>query len=263
MKIDYQMARSAKSGFRLFQALSLDVVGGALAMGVLAVHVLGVYPNPWWWVVLALAVWVVYTADHLLDGLLQKADSVMFRHRLHFHFRYVFAVFLLVAAGTAVVIVVVCLNLKIFWTGIGLSMAVLLYLALVYFGQKKNFYFQKEFFISLFYVSGIWLAPVIWNHHRLVFSQWAMPVLLMVMAWAEGLVMTYYESVNDRRDHKHSFCTFYGASATRRIAGFLLSFSFFAAGLMAIFSPQQQSEFIILSLMSALLLLLVFFPCIF
>ena len=69
--------RYAGNLLQLFQAFSLDVVIGALAVGLFAIKLLLVRPNPWWWLVLALSVWVVYTADHLIDGFQQKQNIIL------------------------------------------------------------------------------------------------------------------------------------------------------------------------------------------
>ena len=74
---------NTKSPQPLYQILSLDVVLGAVSVGVFATQLLQVKANPYWWIILAVAVWVIYTFDHLVDGFKKKGESTIYRHRFH------------------------------------------------------------------------------------------------------------------------------------------------------------------------------------
>ncbi len=249
--------------FQLFQAFSLDVVVGSLAMGFFAVQLLHVHPNPWWWLVLALSVWVVYTGDHLLDGFQRKQAATMFRHRIHYRFRYLFMVVLLLAALSAVVLTRVFLDSRIFLGGLALGLAALVYLGLVYLARKRGFYFQKELVISLFYVAGIWLAPVIWQGSSFSYVLITGVAILFLLAWAEGLIMACFEHEYDSVDKTHSFSTFYGLARTKKLSAVLLISALTFSLVVAFFKPVFQSEFILLAVLSALLMLLLIFPSFF
>lgn len=246
-----------------FQAFSMDVVMGALASGYFAVKLLYVSVNPYWWLVLALSVWAVYTGDHLLDGFFQKQAATMFRHRMHYRHRYLFIVALLSAAFTSVVLVWIFMDRFILFGGIVMGVAALVYLTFIYFGRKKNFYFHKELFISIFYVSGVWLAPVVWYGKPLSIPAITSMFIYFLLAWAEGLMMAYYEQVNDRGDRSQSFCTFYGVSVTRNLTGILLMSGMLLSLTMVFFAPALKKEFFLLIIMSSSLMLLLFFPVFF
>ncbi len=257
-----------KKGFavlllRLFQSFSLDVVGGSLAMGVFATKVLGITANGWWWLVLALSVWAVYTGDHLLDGYQQKQWATMFRHRIHYRFRYFLIVLLILAAFTSVALVALFMERRILTGGIFLGLGVLIYLGLNYLGRKSGFYFHKEFFISLFYVSGIWLAPVIWYNKPLPGQVVAGMVVLFLLGWAEGLMMAYFEQRFDEDDHAQSFSTFYGLSATRKLAGLLMILAMLLSLALILSADSLNKAFYLLFVLSVLLFLLPAFPAFF
>ncbi len=249
--------------FQLFQAFSLDVVVGSLAIGFFAVQLLHVHPNPWWWLVLALSVWVVYTGDHLLDGFQRKQAATMFRHRIHYRFRYLFMVVLLLAALSAVVLTRVFLDSRIFQGGLALGLAALVYLGLVYLARKRGFYFQKELVISLFYVAGIWLAPVIWQGSSFSYVLIAGVAILFLLAWAEGLIMACFEHEYDSVDKTHSFSTFYGLARTKKLSAVLLISALTFSLVVAFSKPVFQREFILLAVLSAFLILLLIFPSFF
>lgn len=248
---------------QIFQAFSLDVVIGSLAMGVFAIKILHVQANPWWWPVLALSVWVVYTGDHLVDGYHRKQAATMFRHRIHYQYRYLLILLLILAATVAVVLVWMFMDRRILVGGIILGLCAMFYLGLVYLGRKRDFYFQKEFFISLFYVAGIWLAPDIWYGGHVSFRLAGSLVILLLFAWAEGLLMAFFEQEADKDDKTHSFCTYYGAVPTRNLSGALLLTGLFFSMMCAFLIPALRNEFILMAVLSVSLIQLLAFSSFF
>ncbi len=222
-----------------------------------------VKPNPWWWPVLALSVWAVYTADHLLDGYAQKNDSVIFRHRFHYRHRYFFWTALGIVSLTAIVLVWHFLELKILFFGLLLGVAALAYLALVLLTQKSGYYFHKEFFISLFYVAGIWLAPLVWYRKAPGYGLLAVMVVVVILAWAEGLIMSVFEYGDDRRAQMQSFTTFYGVQVTRQVVSALLTLSFAGLTFLFIRQPAYRPETLILAVLEIILVSLLIFKSFF
>ncbi len=200
--------------FKWIHALSLDVVLGALSVGLFVIHVLNVSPPLCWWSVLATAVWSVYTADHLLDGAGGGVDSQMFRHQLHYKERKILIIFLILSGSYALICSLFCFDLPIITGGIMLGVFVVFYLVFTFVARKYNFYFQKEFFVSLVYVSGIWFAPLIW------YGVSPPPVILVIFiifflfGWIDGLMIASLDRQRDLQDHQISFATYYGNRAT-------------------------------------------------
>ncbi|VAW29139.1 hypothetical protein MNBD_BACTEROID07-1241 [hydrothermal vent metagenome] len=248
---------------QLFQATSLDVVIGAVAGGVFAVNILAVKPNFWWWPVLIMSVWVVYTSDHLIDGFHQKRAATIFRHRLHYRFRYFFMAAIAIFSLLTLILVLVFLDIRLLLWGIAVGFGALIYLGFIILGRKKGFYFQKEFFISLFYVIGIWLAPLLWYGRALPFTAILTMAIFVLLVWAEGLLTALYEREPDRGGQMQSFCTFYGQQTTQRLILILLILSMlFSLGLL--FSvPSLRMEFLILIIMTISLMAIHFFPSFF
>ena len=239
---------------RLFQALSLDVTGGALAGGVFAVKFLQVKPNPWWWPVLALSVWAVYTADHLVDGYSQKSNAVIFRHRFHYRYRHFFTLAVGVAAIAAVALVWFFMDRHILLWGLLLGVGALVYLLLIAKVYKSGFYFHKEFFIGLFYVAGIWLAPVFWYGAPLTTVQMVTLLIFVLLVWAEGLLVSAFELQDDRAESMGSFATFYGVKSTRKFALGLLLVVLLSLGVLLFTRPALRTGFLLLMAMDGLLI---------
>jgi len=208
--------------FKWFHALSLDVVLGALATGLFVVKVLEV-SVPWsWWVVLATAVWSVYTADHLLDGKAMGTSSLMFRHRLHFKKRQLFLILLVFAAASALLLSFLYFDRKVLGGGIILGLVTAAYLWLVSVSRNKGAYFQKELFVSVVYVTGIWFAPVIWKGGALSLPVVMIWVIFVLMGWVDGLMIAALDWQRDGQEHQQSFATYYGIKVTDRLVVLLL-----------------------------------------
>ena len=93
----------------IFQILSLDVILGSIAVGIFATAVLKVQPNPWWWIILPVSVWVVYTLDHLIDGFKKRDESTIYRHRFHYKYRNILGMLVVLFGLTAVILSIIFL----------------------------------------------------------------------------------------------------------------------------------------------------------
>jgi hypothetical protein len=249
----------------LYQVLSIDVVLGTLAVGSFAVRLLGVSPQPVWWFVLPLAVWSVYTLDHLLDGLRLGGTSSIFRHRYHYeHSRPLFIA--VAAAGvTALTLSLWQFEPAIITGGLLLGLVVLLYLAAQFFLPPETPFVPKELIIALVYVGGVVLAPVIWYGKVPSTSILVIFTALILLAWCEGTLASWFEIELDRQDGQRSFSLFAGKQTGRRVVMGLLTFMFAALLLLTLVTREEKlrTAFLIEAIMAALLLSILAFPAFF
>lgn len=204
------------------QLLSIDVVIGALSMGLFAVKLFQVSPGFLWWVVLALSVWVIYTVDHLIDSFSMKNEAIIVRHQLHYQYRYLFIVLISILIATILFIVWFFLDRRIFVGGIALGFGALIYFGMITLGREKKLCFQKEFFISLFYIAGIWFTPVLLSGKEISPFNYSIIALFIVLVWTEGIIIAVYEYSKDIKDNHISFVTFFG----RKRSNYFLIFQF-------------------------------------
>ena len=244
----------------LFQVFSLDVTGGALASGYFWARLLGVSVRPVWLLVLALSVWVVYTADHLVDGMAKKHLATIRRHRFHYRYRYIIAGTLILAALSAVWLARFFLGENVFKNGLILGMLALVYLSLVFVVRKSRFYFHKEFFIALFYVAGTALAPVTWYHRPLSATVTVLLIVYVLLAWSESILMSFYEKDEDQKDQLESFTTYYGPSFTLKFMRILLVVLAVFLAMSALLCSLWRGYFFLLWIMDVFLLFLSLFP---
>jgi len=247
----------------LYQVLSLDVVLGSLSVGLFAIIILGVDPNSVWWIVLPLAVWSIYTFDHLVDGFKKKGQSHIYRHRFHYHNRKILFPLIIILGSAAISLSFIFLDEQIIFFGLGLSVFVIFYFILVSFQDKlKIRYIQKEFFIAVVYILGILLAPLVWHQQQLSFPQNFVFSILFVLAWAESVIISYHDFNLDKADGLKSFSIFHGLKKTRIILTILFCAVaiILIAGLVLFDDKVIVGALIIELLMNLILLALIYFP---
>lgn len=249
----------------LFQVLSLDVVLGSLAVGLFAIKLLDVEANSWWWLILPVSVWVVYTVDHLLDGFNLKGNSSIYRHNFHFQNRRIIITFMLVLGIAAIVLAFFFLDARIIKGGIGLGLIVLLYQGMNAANKRSdNFFFQKEFFIAVVYVVGIFLAPVVWHNMHLSGERLSIALILIALVFAESVIISWFDFEKDKKDGLTSFTVNFGKTQTRKfmrifLAGIFLLTLFF----IWFFHFQLLFYLLILLVMNAILFFILTKPTLF
>lgn len=106
---------------------------------------------------LGIAVWLIYTMDHLLDGLTVKNDGAL-RHVFHRKHRWPIFGAWTILAFTGLMISF-RLPVRTMEAGLILSLVVLIYFFLVYQFRARQLY-HKELFGAFIYTSGIFLPSL-------------------------------------------------------------------------------------------------------
>ncbi len=246
-----------KNSIRVLQALSLDVVAGALAMGLFALKWCNVSLPRVWWLILAMAVWIIYTADHLIDSLKKKERAVIFRHRMHYRFRIPIAVFIVVLALITLTLSIIYLNQRIILAGALLSFTVLTYLLFIALFHLQEKYFLKEIFIAVIYVLGIWLAPLVSGSGYPTGFTFVLLAGFILLVFSEGVLVSRYEMELDKHDAHPSFARYFGDKTTDQIVKYILITVFITTIIMAFFTKSMyRTGFIIEAVMTIFLFLM-------
>lgn len=228
--------------YAYLQWLSVDVAAGALAGGCMAQGVCGVAVHGSWYVVLPMAVWVVYTLDHLLDARRLGARASTPRHRFHHvHFTTIAAV----AAGVGVL----TFGLAVWGMGLpglafGACMAALTggHLLLVrWAGSRVAPWLLKELGVALVYVLGIWGWPLWLSHDRLTPALLLPVVQYLALALANLLTFSWFERESDAADGQTSFVLAIGSRAAQ---GTIVALVAIALGCMLVLTGMEGSDMI-------------------
>jgi 4-hydroxybenzoate polyprenyltransferase len=246
---------------KTFRALSLDVVTGVLAMAIFAAKLLNENISAYWLLILCLATWAFYTFDHLIDALKTKGDTNNYRHKFHYQqFKLMLSLSIL-AATAALILSIALLEKQIIIKGSILGIVVLSYFVVVYKHKGRNPLLQKEFFIALVYVAGIWLVPLVKFDSLPPIEVFLIMVYLFIMAWAEGIMAAFYDYENDEKDGHGSFAIVFGKKNTHIFLK--ISLLLVAATIITsiLFSDNKfHLALIIILLMNSILLVIVSLP---
>lgn len=164
-------------------------------------------PMRWaWYVLLPLAVWTIYTSDHLLDAWRLGDRASTDRHRFHVRHFKLLALLTGISALACLVLAVVFLRLQGILFGFAMGGFVVLHLLIVRLvGERTSPLLIKEFGVAFVYAAGIWGLPLInsgeWRHLSgiLPFVQFLLLALVNLMEFS------LFEIETDAKDGHTSF----------------------------------------------------------
>lgn len=186
--------------YQKLRILSIDIVLGALSGGIMAAKVFDAQPVVVWWFVLALAVWIIYTADHLIDANKLKDKAASKRRYFYFkNFRIVVIIeFFLI--GLTAFLSFWFFDKKTIYFGVAMVVFVTVYLLLVQIkGSEKQVWLQKELIVAIVYTVGIWAVPVL-ESPEIRLPELMILVSFFITVWADILLIAFFEIKNDRQD---------------------------------------------------------------
>ncbi|MBN2176016.1 MAG: hypothetical protein JW731_17935 [Bacteroidales bacterium] len=209
--------------FEFLHTLSIDVVLGSIFCALMVVHILSSNPGPAFWFVLPTTVWILYTLDHLVDGLKLKYHAHTYRHWFHYHNRRIlfFIIAILVLANLAITLQ--WMDLKVLIFGIILGSVAILYLFFVFvIGGRKTVLLQKEFMVASIYTCGIWGAPLVLLDFTVSGEVLFLIVSFFLLALADIMLFSIYEMTSDKNDQHVTLAVRFGSLNTTGVVYSLL-----------------------------------------
>lgn len=142
--------------FGYAEILSIDICIGVVGSGALAASLLHAEMRLAWWLLLPAAVWVIYTADHLLDARKIRKDFANARHEFHRRHFIALATLAVLAAVGCFLAAVFFLSDIVVKGGLLLCLLAAFHLAMAFWGKIR---FGKEISVAVIYSLGVWFAP--------------------------------------------------------------------------------------------------------
>jgi len=194
--------------------LSLDVVLGGACGLLLAEDVTGTRVPGAVWIALPLAIWVVYTADHLLDARRFGRRVFSYRHRFHARHRRVLSRAVLAAGAAGLAVALVGLPSRLALGGLGLAGAIAVYLAAAQ--RLERWPLPKEPLTAALYAAGIWFAPLLLSTQT---TRWTGRALALHALAAALNLMAFgvFEARVDERQGSASLARTIGLPTARRL----------------------------------------------
>ena len=164
---------------------------------------------------MGVTVWIIYTADHLMDALTIKKEASTERHRFHQrHFKI-----LVVCLSIAVVIDLTLLffiRAKILHAGFILAAIVILYLLI-----NRWLGFVKEFVIALVYCGGVLLPALSLKACSVSVPEIVLIISFLLTALSNLIIFSRYDVQADTLDGYSSFALRFGYQATQGVLSLL------------------------------------------
>lgn len=255
-------AGKLEKAYAYLRLLSLDVVGGAIGAALMVVDLTGADVEWPFFVVLGLAVWLIYTLDHLLDAQKLGASASTPRHQFHHRFfkplLVIWTILLLACGGMALTL----MGKTAILFGLGMLGMTLGHLLLVrWVGDKTSPFLIKEMGVTLVYCLGIWGLPLLvsgtWNAPSLL----ALLVQFVLLALVNLLEFSMFEHDLDAQDGQTSFVRAIGKKATRRLVMALLLLVFALSAVLFCYGAQAVGKVALIhALMGAGLVCLLVWP---
>jgi 4-hydroxybenzoate polyprenyltransferase len=200
----------------LLQILSLDVVLGAGVSTVFVAKFLVASIPYVSLLALCACVWLIYTADHLMDAYaLGYKVAHTARHRYHqTRFKMLALAWGIIALfGIGILFY---LPSKLIFYGSLLAVTVILYALLIKYTTLRT-WVPKELATALFYTTGVFLPAMAIHGASLPWSASVLFVQYFLLALANLLLFSWFETDTDRQDGYPSFALSVGRPRVRRL----------------------------------------------
>lgn len=199
---------------------SIWVVLGSFSTFLFFSSVFQLRPNYWVAIALALAIWIVYTLDHLLDGYVLQNELAAKRHFLHFNYKKPLVYILLLAL---VILAYLSMHIpSVYYPAIGVLFFATISHFIINFlvsSRIKKYFFLKEVFVALVVMLSFVGLPLVGNTHFTLphnFSYYA--ALVFTLNAANLMLFSWYDRDGDQQTKTLSIASIYGL----RITGLLI-----------------------------------------
>lgn len=232
--------------------MSIDVAIGSIGSSVLAVKVLNAKLPFFYWLILPMCVWIIYTTDHLLDAFKVKDKAVSGRHSFHFRYRKRIMLALFLTAIVSVFLIERNLEKEMVILGLCIYFFILTYLLSNYLASKVFKFFPREVIIAVGYMAGTWGIPLIAKYPFISRYEWLILFNHFIIILSIPLLYSIYEYGADKAGGFISFSTSFGIKTAGILVWVLLGISTLVSGVSFIFFHRHVSG--ILLMMSGMLL---------
>ena len=181
--------------YKFIQAFSIDVVAGAVIFSMFIAMVYNIEVPAVVYTELALAVWCIYTWDHLNDVRNIEKPST-YRHYLHKKHLKLLSLLLLFALLTAAGLIFF-LPVKTMYLGTATAILVLFYFLIIHFFPS---FYHKETLIAVLYGLGVTLGPFSCLK-TFTGSGWLLcPIFAVTIAFTNLIIFSEFDKHTDKAD---------------------------------------------------------------
>lgn len=199
--------------------LSLDVALGGVLLSIAVARYIGVVMPASVPLCLGIAIWVIYTIDHLIDAFKSEEEPSIERHMFHKKYsRLLITALVTVVAGG--IYQVLSLPTITFFYGMALLLAVLFYFVVIYFFRR---FYLKEFFVAMVYALGIFVGPLSLTGGVVTYALAMVFVQVFLLALINLVLFSLFEIEQDKADKNASIVLKMGPEKTQQMLKILFA----------------------------------------
>ena len=249
--------------FYIIRLFSLDIVAGALAALAFAASVMEADLKLSYYLIMGLTVWLIYAADHLMDGAKTRGKSDSETANFFYTYKIPIILVFLIILVLDFRLIVYILDEKIVQFGMGPGIAAVIYLLMNrYYDGAQKWLFIKELWVAIIYTLAIWGGPVIFGGDTVNAVQMMMIASFGLIVLGNVLIYSIYERESDIRDNNKSIVRDFGLPAAVNGATLALTISMLTALTAYILMGASLPHILPLLLISASMLLILSFPAV-
>lgn len=231
--------------YRYIQLLSLDVVAGALFCGVMASKWFHATMPVSWWLALPISVWVVYTADHLIDAYRLGEKATSERHQFHSTWKIPIGIMWLLSALICVFIMPFYVPIELLFLGIAGGVVSGVHFLLVWLVKNAvTPWLTKELGVAFVYSLGVWGGGMALSDNSITLFTLLPVIQFFFLALVNLLTFSVYEEMEDQKDGFTSWARGLGRSITMKVISGLLVLNLMISLVVLTYFGNQLSIFI-------------------
>jgi hypothetical protein len=249
--------------YRYLHFLSIDIVLGALASSCFAARLFASNPGTIWWITLALTVWLLYTADHMLDAWRHRKKIERDLHYFMMKNRKTLVWSMGVVTFVNIMLIFNLLDQELMKYALFLAGVVLLFYAMRHvFRKNRILQIPGEFFVMLLYMAGTWLGPAVAFEGGFDTGHGMIALIFLGVLMMNLGVISLYDIKLDSRMGIASLANLFGIKRTRNLLlGTAIAIYLVSLLQFLVFEMDRYSQYaLILTGMTTILLLVLYYP---
>lgn len=209
--------------YKQLQILSIDVAFGAAAGAFLVCKVLAIQLPSIIYFSLTMAVWLIYTIDHLMDAAKMQQKAITPRHVFHQkYYKELLCIWLVLFVVTGF-LSLAYLPIQTIKFGMIATILVVVHLVLVnMLGTKISILVQKELGVAIIYSVGVVVGPLSMMNTMPKYLWWVMGQLFLY-AFINLLEFSYFERDVDKKQDQTSIARSLGTQQLEIIIYIMLA----------------------------------------
>lgn len=208
------------SFYRIINTLSLDVALGAMICSVFFARLFHSTIFPQGIAALGLAVWIIYTIDHLIDVKKLSRAASTFRHQFHQqHFKFLsITVVIAICLGF---ILILFIRKQLFLNGVVFAAFTFLYIL-----TNRWLSYFKELASAVLYCGGVLLPSISFHQKIFLLVDYLIMIQFFLLALINLILFSWMDYERDLHSNQPSIILKIGKNKSRFVLKFLFVFLF-------------------------------------